>query len=408
MLTALPTASQRSIYSGSARRDCRHSAYPSTPTWRTPTPLKSKNIAWSIILKKLQQSVLLAHQARLCRPPKGHSTTQTLILTPSTTTHLPPTYDEAIIAYANLSGPDAPAHSQLVEQKRVQPHDPTPGQGYDASSSYSSSSMPSAAPRDVAVTPLTPPSAAQRVNATPSWPPACMRDVGAAPLSMPSATTRNVGVASRAMSFPTPCVQTMPTAPTVARSCSQKSTASSLGPYAPPQGPPPSSPSSVYSSQSSVYPLVQSSMGAGPFGHSSNSTPTLGAKVMCPDTPGSLMNGLKNLMMSGSAAQLLNPPPHSFNRPPPQGLPYAPFPPCALMSLSRRLDDGFPAIAPHTAAPHPFATHDVSQEDWVTFLSHVRQAGSLPSTDMSAFVTRVAPRALGLNYAAGTSHFVLS
>ena len=60
-----------------------------------------------------------------------------------------------------------------------------------------------------------------------------------------------------------------------------------------------------------------------------------------------------------------DPPPPSFLRQPPKNLPYDSFQPMFLIANGKFLDKGFPLIAPPSAAqPHPFASHDVNEEDW--------------------------------------------
>ena len=67
-----------------------------------------------------------------------------------------------------------------------------------------------------------------------------------------------------------------------------------------------------------------------------------------------------------SVTALLNPAPPSFRRAPAVHLTYEPFSPAALASLHGDLSKGFPQLVPETrAAPHPFATHDVCEDDWL-------------------------------------------
>ncbi|OBZ77996.1 hypothetical protein A0H81_02683 [Grifola frondosa] len=71
------------------------------------------------------------------------------------------------------------------------------------------------------------------------------------------------------------------------------------------------------------------------------------------------------------------------------GLPYTPFQPLTLFGLGTRLEDGFSTTPPPSAAvPHPFAAHDVSEQDWVRFLHDVKSAGSASPED------RLAPTAM--------------
>ncbi|KAF9810821.1 hypothetical protein IEO21_06769 [Rhodonia placenta] len=102
---------------------------------------------------------------------------------------------------------------------------------------------------------------------------------------------------------------------------------------------------------------------------------------------------------SGSGTRnLINTPPPSFQRAPPPGLPYPPFPPVALRTASSDLSKGFPKVPPPPPGgePHPFATHDVHEEDWTRFLNDVKEAAALSTTDRS--VSNVAPLALGVSF----------
>jgi Domain of unknown function (DUF4646) len=57
--------------------------------------------------------------------------------------------------------------------------------------------------------------------------------------------------------------------------------------------------------------------------------------------------------------------PPSFLRPPPTNLSYAPFPSTYLISIGKRLEQGFPLLPPPSdIQPHPFVTHDVNEGDW--------------------------------------------
>ncbi|KAH9932302.1 uncharacterized protein B0H18DRAFT_987492 [Fomitopsis serialis] len=77
---------------------------------------------------------------------------------------------------------------------------------------------------------------------------------------------------------------------------------------------------------------------------------------------------------------LLDPPPPSFRRPARPDLSYEPFEPASVKSLDKDLDRGFPLVAPPSrVAPHPFATHDVFEDDWQRFLHDVKLASSLTS-----------------------------
>nr|KAH7921846.1 hypothetical protein BV22DRAFT_1197887 [Leucogyrophana mollusca] len=70
--------------------------------------------------------------------------------------------------------------------------------------------------------------------------------------------------------------------------------------------------------------------------------------------------------------------PPSWSRPPPAELTYANFPPICLVSNGHKLSKGFPEEPPpYNFFPHPFATHDVTEDDWKRFLADVKKAGSL-------------------------------
>ncbi|PIL26741.1 hypothetical protein GSI_11155 [Ganoderma sinense ZZ0214-1] len=88
----------------------------------------------------------------------------------------------------------------------------------------------------------------------------------------------------------------------------------------------------------------------------------------------------------------------SFARAPENDLPYGAFPPATLHAYSDDLEaDGFPKDPPTCAcapAPHPFVTHDVSEEDWASFLDDVRGAGGLsPVNGLIAGAAPIAVRA---------------
>ena len=98
--------------------------------------------------------------------------------------------------------------------------------------------------------------------------------------------------------------------------------------------------------------------------------------------------------------QLLNPPPPSFMRAPPTNLPYAPFPPTALVSFSSKLENGFPLLPPPaTTSPHPFTLHDINEDDWKRFLTDVKAAGALSIT--TKFVSHAAPLAMRIRFFPG-------
>ena len=108
-----------------------------------------------------------------------------------------------------------------------------------------------------------------------------------------------------------------------------------------------------------------------------------------------MLGMLKNAAPGQSIASLLDPPPPQFLRPPQPDLSYVPFEPAALTSLDAQLDKGFPPLAPPaTTAPHPFATHDVAEDDWQRFLHDVRVASSLSPIDKVK--AGVAPMAMNI------------
>ena len=93
---------------------------------------------------------------------------------------------------------------------------------------------------------------------------------------------------------------------------------------------------------------------------------------------------------------VLTPPqaaPASFDRAPPLDLPYGAFPPAVLYARSADLErDGFELAPPScncAPAPHPFATHDVNEEDWERFLRDVQGAGGLKA--VNSVVAQAAP-----------------
>lgn len=96
-----------------------------------------------------------------------------------------------------------------------------------------------------------------------------------------------------------------------------------------------------------------------------------------------------------SPAEILSTPPPAFSRQAPNHLSYAPFPPCAVISLSKDLSKGFPPVLPPSSVqPHPFVMHDIQEEDWIRFLSDTKRAGSL--SPMNRVVAGVAPVAMGI------------
>ncbi|KAG2369081.1 hypothetical protein BDR07DRAFT_1604964 [Suillus spraguei] len=71
-------------------------------------------------------------------------------------------------------------------------------------------------------------------------------------------------------------------------------------------------------------------------------------------------------------------PPPMWHRQPPQHLSHDQFPSMCLTSNGTDLSKGFPALPPPCQlCVHPFATHDVLEEDWKRFLADIKKAGSL-------------------------------
>ncbi|KAI8971280.1 hypothetical protein BD414DRAFT_500818 [Trametes punicea] len=99
---------------------------------------------------------------------------------------------------------------------------------------------------------------------------------------------------------------------------------------------------------------------------------------------------------------LLNPPPPSFQRAPSPRASYAPFEPIHVPAAGHSLEDGFvSSLPPSLTQPHPFSTHDITQEDWRRFLGDVKRAGSLSLKDK--IVSNVALTLMGLGTLSGTS-----
>ncbi|KAI6099759.1 hypothetical protein F5141DRAFT_1143415 [Pisolithus sp. B1] len=93
-------------------------------------------------------------------------------------------------------------------------------------------------------------------------------------------------------------------------------------------------------------------------------------------------------------------PPSSWQRPPPSSLPYNQFPPMCLISNGKELAKGFPELPPPCQlAPHPFATHDVTEEDWKRFLTDVKKGASL--TGAQRIKSNVIPLVAGLSFVGG-------
>lgn len=64
--------------------------------------------------------------------------------------------------------------------------------------------------------------------------------------------------------------------------------------------------------------------------------------------------------------------PSAFSRLPPQHLPYKTFSPMHLIANGEFLDEGFPLLAPPAdSQPHPFATHDIREGDWIRWRKYI-------------------------------------
>ena len=61
--------------------------------------------------------------------------------------------------------------------------------------------------------------------------------------------------------------------------------------------------------------------------------------------------------------------PVSFSRAPPLDSTYPTFQPMFLVATGKTLDKGFPYTSPPSDSnPHPFASHDVAEGDWIRYL----------------------------------------
>lgn len=84
-----------------------------------------------------------------------------------------------------------------------------------------------------------------------------------------------------------------------------------------------------------------------------------------PSSSPSQDGGNGGVMMSMGAFFGNKGPPPMWQRQPPSQLPYNGFPPMRLISNGHDLSKGFPELPPPCQLnPHPFATHDVMEEDW--------------------------------------------
>ncbi|TFK41675.1 hypothetical protein BDQ12DRAFT_678331 [Crucibulum laeve] len=75
-------------------------------------------------------------------------------------------------------------------------------------------------------------------------------------------------------------------------------------------------------------------------------------------------------------------PPPAFLRQPSRSSTYTSFSPMYLIARSRYLNKGFPPFPPPSSSRHhPFATHDIAMEDWLSFLEDVQSSTTLTLLD---------------------------
>ncbi|KZT32674.1 hypothetical protein SISSUDRAFT_1066735 [Sistotremastrum suecicum HHB10207 ss-3] len=126
--------------------------------------------------------------------------------------------------------------------------------------------------------------------------------------------------------------------------------------------------------------------------------------------PGSSSVPLGTPSTSSRASQLLgkivkrdplNPPPPSFSRAPDPRYPYPAFQPMWLLGSGKKgLDSCFPSILPTSFMnPHPFASHDVDQSDWIRFVEDIQIAGGL--TGQQRVVSNVVPLVAQMSFVVG-------
>ncbi|KAG2145348.1 uncharacterized protein EDB93DRAFT_1151874 [Suillus bovinus] len=93
-------------------------------------------------------------------------------------------------------------------------------------------------------------------------------------------------------------------------------------------------------------------------------------------------------------------PPPMWQRQPPQHLRYDQFPPMCLISNQADISKGFPEVPPPCQlCVHPFATHDILEEDWKRFLADIKRAGSL--TGGQRIKSNVIPLVIGASLVGG-------
>ncbi|KAG1738388.1 uncharacterized protein EDB91DRAFT_457841 [Suillus paluster] len=118
----------------------------------------------------------------------------------------------------------------------------------------------------------------------------------------------------------------------------------------------------------SGYPLYQLNNSLSPYSQNPGAVPQ--------DRAPSPSGGAEGLSLASFFGNTGTPP--MWERRPPQHLPYSQFPPMCLISKDKDLSKGFPELPPPCQAhPHPFATHDITEEDWIRFLADVKKGGSL-------------------------------
>ncbi|KAH7920416.1 hypothetical protein BV22DRAFT_1039900 [Leucogyrophana mollusca] len=145
------------------------------------------------------------------------------------------------------------------------------------------------------------------------------------------------------------------------------------GPYQ--QGPPPAD---------ALHPYYNQTPGAGP-------SPQPGASSQADRGAGG--------MSLGSFFGDKGPPP-MWQRQPPPNLPYNQFPSMCLISNGKELSKGFPELPPPCQfSPHPFSTHDVTEDDWKRFLADVKKAGSLSGAQR--IKSNVIPMVTGMSLIGG-------
>ncbi|KAG2348066.1 hypothetical protein BDR05DRAFT_926913 [Suillus weaverae] len=118
----------------------------------------------------------------------------------------------------------------------------------------------------------------------------------------------------------------------------------------------------------SDYPLYQPNNSLSPYSQTPGAVPQDRAP-----SPNGESTGLSLASFFGNTG-----PPPMWHRQPPQHLPRNQFPPMCLISNGTDLSKGFPELPPPCQlCVHPFAAHDIMEEDWKRFLADIKKAGSL-------------------------------